>query len=93
MVERPADDISRLFTDLGAVVVQEIAKLNKAAKNYASYDADRKLVSVFVPGEVDKHFYLDPQIIRQNDTSARSIEELTSTRKSHFSTHLSHFYT
>jgi len=80
VVAQPTNDIAREFTELGAVVVQEIAKLDRASKNSASYDSERNVVVVSMPGDVDERFYLDPKIVRQNDTSAKSIEEWTRAR-------------
>ena len=77
VVDRPTSDIARVFTDLGAVVVQEIAKLQKREKNTARHDTERQLIVISMPGEVNEEFCLEPRVVRENDTSAKSIEEWT----------------
>lgn len=77
MVSEPTSQIARLFTDLGVVVVQEIAKLGKKDKSVAFYDEERNCLRVKLP---EMEFCLDPKIVRQNDTSAKSISEWTRKR-------------
>ena len=77
VVDRPTSDIARVFTDLGAVVVQEIAKLQKREKNTVRHDTERQLIVISMPGEVNEEFCLEPRVVRENDTSAKSIEEWT----------------
>jgi len=77
VVDKPIDEISKLFFDLAAVVVQEIAKLSKEDKSSASFDQDAGVIQVSLAEEAA--FYLDPRVVRDNDTSAKSIEEWTNT--------------
>eukprot|EP00803_Ostreobium_quekettii_P011349 evm.model.scf_945.1 EVM.evm.TU.scf_945.1 scf_945:1635-5006(-) len=77
VVDNPMGDVSRAFTELGAAVVREISKLQKAPKNTVRYDKDLKAFVVRLPGDIDKEFLLDPAVVRRNDTSASSINEWT----------------
>eukprot|EP00210_Caulerpa_lentillifera_P000571 g552.t1 len=74
VVSEPTSQIGRLFTELGVVVVQEIAKLSKKGKSLAIYDETRNCLRVKLP-EIE--FCLDPKTVRENDTSAKSISEWT----------------
>lgn len=82
VVDQPASDISKIFTELGAIVVQEIAKLNKIERNSVRYDPEKNHVVVTLREKETSTFFLDPKIIRQNDTSVKTIDEWTQTSPS-----------
>lgn len=75
VIHEPTSETAKLFTELGVVVVQELAKLFKKEKNSAIYNAQ---IKAFVIKIGQEEILLDPLIVRKNDTSAKSIDEWTS---------------
>ncbi|GMH32418.1 hypothetical protein BSKO_00252 [Bryopsis sp. KO-2023] len=78
VVSDPVSDVARAFGELGATVVQEIAKLRMVAKTCVRFDSELRAFVVNLPGaKSDQEFILDPAVVRRNDTSARSVNEWT----------------
>jgi MinD-like ATPase involved in chromosome partitioning or flagellar assembly/DUF971 family protein len=82
VVSDPAGEVATLMTQLGAHVVQEVAK-NKIRGGSNSVSLDERLgaVSVRLAQDLaaggDFEFFIDPEVLRKNDTSAKSLEEWT----------------
>jgi Mrp family chromosome partitioning ATPase len=79
VVSDPLDATSQVFQELGSCVVREAAKLAKIPKNKVRYDQELRALVVRPSGSGDstEEYYLDPAIVRRNDTSALSIDEWT----------------
>ena len=80
VVSDPTGKTSQVFQELGACVVREAAKLTKVAKNACRYDKELRAFAVkppFVSDGQANEYYLDPALVRRNDTSAASINEWT----------------
>jgi len=77
VVDDPTCEVSRAFTELGAAVVREVAKLRKLPKNTVRYDKELRAFVVRLPGDLEEEFLLDPALVRRNDTSAKSVNEWT----------------
>lgn len=83
VVLEPAGPVARCFSDLGAAVVQEIAKLRAHRKNSVRFDVELGAFVVKLPeasGVREDAFLLHPATVRRNDTSARSVNEWTGER-------------
>lgn len=85
VVSDPAGPVARCFSELGAAVVQEIAKLRAQRKNSVRFDSELRALVVRLPGGggeggSDEELLLDPAVVRRNDTSARSVDEWTGQR-------------
>ena len=72
MVANPSGEVSRIFSQLGACVVQQCAKLRNEATTAVRYDAAAKAIRVRIPGG-EEEFLLHPATVRRNDRSAQSI--------------------
>ncbi|GIL85260.1 hypothetical protein Vretimale_10767 [Volvox reticuliferus] len=80
VVADPTCATSTAFMELGAAVVREVAKMaGRPARQAVYYDQQQDLVSVQLPGEPE--FLLPPAVVRENDTSATSVDEWTGQRK------------
>ncbi|GLI60500.1 hypothetical protein VaNZ11_002663 [Volvox africanus] len=80
VVADPMCATSAAFMELGAAVVREVAKMaGRPARQTVYYDQQQDLVSVQLPGEPE--FLLPPVVVRENDTSATSVDEWTGQRK------------
>lgn len=82
MVSDPAGPVAAVFMELGATVVREVAKLSARQRYGVTWDEQQRLLRVALPpaGGADMApapFYLEPALVRRNDTSARSINEWT----------------
>lgn len=77
VVSDPQSPVARSFSDLGAVVVQEIAKLKLVRKNSIRFDMELRAFVIRLPDYNDEDFVLDPVVVRRNDTSAKSLTEWT----------------
>ena len=81
VVEDPAGPVARAFQEVGAAVVQEVAKLRRAARDAVVYDAVLGAIRVRPPpgpgGEPSAEFLLHPATVRRNDRSASSVDEWT----------------
>jgi len=82
VVSDPAGDVSTRLTQLGANVVQEVAKIRmRGGSNSVSLDERMGAVSVRLAEDLeaggDFEFFIDPVVLRKNDTSAKSLEEWT----------------
>ncbi|KAK9862479.1 hypothetical protein WJX84_001126 [Apatococcus fuscideae] len=62
--------------DLGAAVVREVAKLSMVGKASARYAEDCHAIALRLPDR-PLELYLDPAVVRRNDTSAKSVNEWT----------------
>jgi hypothetical protein len=92
VVSEPAGAVAQCFSQLGAAVVQEIAKLRAQRKNSVRFDRELDAFVVRLPAALGAHarggesasgdedFLLDPAVVRRNDTSARSVNEWTGER-------------
>ncbi|BDA43886.1 Iron-sulfur cluster carrier protein [Coccomyxa sp. Obi] len=81
VVSDPASQTAEAFMELGAIVVREVAKLQRAQRNSVRYDEDLKAFAVRLPDAGrPEEFFLHPAVVRRNDTSARSINEWTGER-------------
>jgi hypothetical protein len=83
VVAEPTGPVARCFSDLGAAVVQEIAKLRAQRKNSVRFDTELGAFVVKLPeatGLGGEEFLLHPATVRRNDTSARSVNEWTGER-------------
>lgn len=70
--------VSRVYSELGATVVREVAKLKMARKNVVRFDEELRALVVRLPGQSrDDAFLLSAAVVRRNDTSAVSINEWT----------------
>ncbi|EFJ40792.1 hypothetical protein VOLCADRAFT_107985 [Volvox carteri f. nagariensis] len=80
VVADPTSATAAAFMDLGAAVVREVAKMaGRPARQAVYYDPQKDVISVQLPGETE--FLLPPVVVRENDTSATSIDEWTGQRK------------
>eukprot|EP00891_Asterochloris_glomerata_P007340 jgi/Astpho2/7340/fgenesh1_pm.00114_%23_1_t len=79
VVSDPMSSTSQAFMNLGAAVVQEVAKLKLAPRNSVRYDAAQH---AFVASIGSEQLLLDPATVRRNDTSAKSINEWTGEKMS-----------
>ncbi|GLC43445.1 hypothetical protein PLESTB_001558000 [Pleodorina starrii] len=80
VVADPTCATSAAFMELGAAVVREVAKMGgRPVRQAVYYDQQQDLVAVQLPGE--EEFLLPPVVVRENDTSATSIDEWTGQRK------------
>ncbi|EIE23293.1 P-loop containing nucleoside triphosphate hydrolase protein [Coccomyxa subellipsoidea C-169] len=77
VVSDPASVPAESFMELGAIVVREVAKLQRAQRNAVRYDEDLRAFVVSLPDSGRPEFYLHPAVVRRNDTSAKSINEWT----------------
>ena len=79
VAKEPTSETAQQYGELGATVVREVAKLARAPKNVVRYDAEFRALAVRLPNELDGdgEFWLDPAVVRRNDTSALSINEWT----------------
>jgi MinD-like ATPase involved in chromosome partitioning or flagellar assembly len=94
VVEAPTSPTAQAFLELGAAVVREVAKLRVAPRGTVRYDAELGCFVVKLPGAEGQQgqqgqqgaaaaaaeFWLDPAVVRRNDTSAASINEWTGER-------------
>ncbi|KAK9842847.1 hypothetical protein WJX74_003321 [Apatococcus lobatus] len=76
VVSNPTSATANAFMDLGAAVVREVAKLSMVGKASARYVEDCHAIAVKLP-EQPLELYLDPAVVRRNDTSAKSVNEWT----------------
>ncbi|KAK9817738.1 hypothetical protein WJX72_001464 [[Myrmecia] bisecta] len=81
VVAEPTCPTANCFMELGAAVVQEIAKLKRVSRNAVRYDAELNAFVVTLPSSSEE-FLLHPAVVRRNDTSASSINEWTGERTS-----------
>lgn len=79
VVTQPTSELGSRFMELGAMVVREVARMRGRPSAGVTYDADRRAVRVSLPGQ--DTFYLQPALLRRNDTSASSVDEWTGRRK------------
>lgn len=77
VVGDPLSPVARSFSDLAAVVVQEVAKLQAVKKNSIRFDMELRAFVIKLPDYKDEEFVLDPAVVRRNDTSAKSLTEWT----------------
>ncbi|KAK3273939.1 hypothetical protein CYMTET_17845, partial [Cymbomonas tetramitiformis] len=70
-------DLAARYTEIGANVVREVAKLKLAIANAVTYDEVRRVIAVSPPDQSGKTFYLHPATVRRNDRSAASVDEWT----------------
>ena len=78
VVRDPTSDMARVLTEVGAAVVQEVARNSKQQRNRAAYSETYRAIVCDLPEEdAGGEFFLDPAVVRENDTSAKSIEEWT----------------
>eukprot|EP01024_Parvocaulis_polyphysoides_P040345 TRINITY_DN36696_c0_g2_i11.p1 TRINITY_DN36696_c0_g2~~TRINITY_DN36696_c0_g2_i11.p1 ORF type:complete len:200 (-),score=41.38 TRINITY_DN36696_c0_g2_i11:332-931(-) len=68
VMENPTCETSRVFMDLGAIVVREVAKLQQKQKNQVLFLENEGLLSVKLANQ--DTFYLEAAVVRRNDTSA-----------------------
>eukprot|EP00951_Prasinocladus_malaysianus_P049988 scaffold675731_cov42-Prasinocladus_malaysianus.AAC.1 len=60
--------VARVYSELGATVVREVAKLRLARKNTVRFDEELGAMVVRLPGRSrDEAFLLDPAVVRRND--------------------------
>ena len=82
VVSDPGGDVATLLTQLGANVVQEVSKIRRRGGSN-SVNFDEKLGAVAIrlveglEGAEDYEFYVDPEVLRKNDCSAKTLEEWT----------------
>ncbi|KAI8476449.1 MAG: P-loop containing nucleoside triphosphate hydrolase protein [Monoraphidium minutum] len=79
VVSDPSGPVGAAFMELGAAVVQEVAKMGGAARNGVTYDEARGVVVVKLAGR--DAFALPPAVVRAADTSAAAIDEWTGERR------------
>ncbi|CAI6012553.1 unnamed protein product [Closterium sp. NIES-65] len=84
VVEDPLGEVARTFTDVGACVVQQCAKLRQQVATAVLYDEALRALRVKLPGS-DEEFFLHPATVRRNDRSAQSIDEWTGEQKLQYS--------
>mmetsp|Transcript_47156 Transcript_47156/g.119357 ORF Transcript_47156/g.119357 Transcript_47156/m.119357 type:complete len:560 (+) Transcript_47156:178-1857(+) len=77
VVSDPTGEVSKVYGELGATVVREVAKLKLMRRNSVRFDKEIGAVVVKLPGEAEEEFLLSPALVRRNDTSAASINEWT----------------
>lgn len=77
VVNDPSGDLAARYTEIGANVVREVAKLKLAIANAVTYDEVRRVIVVSPPDQSGKTFYLHPATVRRNDRSAASVDEWT----------------
>jgi hypothetical protein len=81
VVSDPAGAVGSAFMELGATVVREVAKLSAASKYGVTWDEQQQLFRAVLPpaagSKPEEAFFLEPALVRRNDTSARSINEWT----------------
>jgi DUF971 family protein len=78
--DSPTGATAARFSELGAALVQEVAKLKRAVPVRAAYDAGAKLITVAFPD--GRKLGLNPAFVRRNDCSAKSVDEWTGDRTS-----------
>ncbi|GAQ77666.1 hcf101 high-chlorophyll-fluorescence 101 [Klebsormidium nitens] len=76
VIVEPAGEVARAFSELGASVVQQTARLRQQVATAVVYDPARKAIVVRPPGS-DEEFLLSPALVRRNDRSAKSVDEWT----------------
>lgn len=79
VVSSPASQLGSKFMELGAAVVREVARMRGEPGASVTYDSSLRAVRVALPGSPP--FFLNPALVRRNDTSATSIDEWTGRRK------------
>lgn len=84
VVNKPQGEVAKTFSDIGACVVQQCAKLRQQVSTAVTYDKEIKVIRVKVPSS-DEEFLLHPATVRRNDRSARSIDEWTGEQKLQYS--------
>eukprot|EP00238_Polyblepharides_amylifera_P011624 CAMPEP_0196581674 /NCGR_PEP_ID=MMETSP1081-20130531/34933_1 /TAXON_ID=36882 /ORGANISM="Pyramimonas amylifera, Strain CCMP720" /LENGTH=493 /DNA_ID=CAMNT_0041901995 /DNA_START=302 /DNA_END=1783 /DNA_ORIENTATION=+ len=77
VIQDPTGDVARRYSELGAQVVMEVAKLKRALANAVVYDQTRKVLVVRPPDKNGEVIYLHPASVRRNDRSAASVDEWT----------------
>lgn len=79
VVSNPTSLTSELYLELGAAVVREVAKLKRVSRNTVRWDRELGsiVVKLFNGQNEEEDLFLDPAIVRRNDTSAASINEWT----------------
>lgn len=80
VVSEPDGLVARAFSDLGALLVREVAKLRQRPVMSVRYDTSRRGIVLSVPGEEGERL-LRPADVRRSDLSARSIDEWTGQRQ------------
>lgn len=79
VVEDPTCAASQAYMQLGAAVVTEVAKLQAATRPTVRYVEARGAIALSLPDSA-QDIWLDPAVVRRNDTSARSMNEWTQER-------------
>eukprot|EP00271_Cylindrocystis_brebissonii_P007210 TRINITY_DN20476_c0_g1_i1.p1 TRINITY_DN20476_c0_g1~~TRINITY_DN20476_c0_g1_i1.p1 ORF type:complete len:599 (+),score=109.66 TRINITY_DN20476_c0_g1_i1:287-2083(+) len=84
VVAHPDGEVAAIFSSIGATVVQQCAKIRQQVSTAVSYDKERKVIRVNVPG-TEEEFFLHPATVRRNDRSAQSIDEWSGEQKLRYS--------
>lgn len=84
VVSDPTGLVGSTFTEIGACVVQQCAKLRQQVATAVVFDVELRALRVKLPGS-NSEFYLHPATVRRNDRSAQSIDEWTGEQKLRYS--------
>jgi Mrp family chromosome partitioning ATPase/DUF971 family protein len=76
--EQPTGPVAQRFGQLGAAVVQEVAKLKRTSPVRCSFDPETRLITVAFPD--GRKLGLNPAYVRRNDCSAKSVDEWSGVR-------------